>query len=359
MRSSWSRRPRGTTAAQVRVFSPVYPGQNVGRQGADIHAGQALLDAGDHLTSSRVGAIAALGFDQVEVFARPRVAILSTGNEIVSPGRPLEPGQIYDINRFTLGAIVAEHGAVPVPLPTSADTLEDLNRALDAALAEDLVIFSGGSSVGERDLILDAIAARGEIVFHGIAVKPGKPTLFGIIEGKPVVGMPGYPTSCLSNGYMLVVPLLRRLARLPDVVLRVGEGPARASASFRRPAATSSTRCGSWTARRCPRSRRRATSRACRRPTATSKSRRRRTSWKRDRWSRSYCSDRERPVKQVKMYSSSFVPVDHVEDAEPVAAEAAIATVDHSDILGSSRIIVIRRERSRTRNAGVARKPAA
>ena len=205
---------------QVRVFSPVYPGQNVGRQGADIRAGQPLLDAGDYLTSSRVGAIAALGLDQVEVFARPRVAILSTGNEIVSPGRPLEPGQIYDINRFTLGAIIAEHGAVPVPLPTSADTLEDLNRALDTALAEDLVIFSGGSSVGERDLILDAIAARGEIVFHGIAVKPGKPTLFGIIEGKPVVGMPGYPTSCLSNGYMLLIPLLRRLARLPGVLQR-------------------------------------------------------------------------------------------------------------------------------------------
>jgi molybdopterin molybdotransferase len=204
----------------VRVFSPVYPGQNVGRQGADIHAGQALLDAGDFLTSSRIGAIAALGFDRVEVFARPRVAILSTGNEIVSPGRSLEPGQIYDINRFTLGAIIAEHGAVPVALPTSADTLEDLNRALDASLAEDLVIFSGGSSVGERDLILDVIAARGEILFHGIAVKPGKPTLFGIIDGKPVIGMPGYPTSCLSNGYMLVIPLLRRLARLPEAVLR-------------------------------------------------------------------------------------------------------------------------------------------
>ncbi len=207
-------------AGEVRVFSPVYPGQNVGRQGADIRAGQALLEAGDYLTSSRVGAIAALGFDQVDVFARPRVAILSTGNEIVSPGQPLAPGQIYDINRFTLSAIIAEHGAVPVPLPTAADTLEDLNRALDAALSEDLLIFSGGSSVGERDLILDAIAARGEILFHGIAVKPGKPTLFGVVDGKPVVGMPGYPTSCLSNGYLLVIPLLRRLARLPEMVRR-------------------------------------------------------------------------------------------------------------------------------------------
>jgi molybdenum cofactor synthesis domain-containing protein len=211
---------------RVRVFSPVYPGQNVGRQGADIRAGQPLLAAGDHLTASRVGAIAALGFDRVDVFERPRVAILSTGNEIVEPGRPLAPGQIYDINRFTLGAIVAEHGGVPVPHPTPADTIDDLNRALDGACGADLVIFSGGSSVGERDLILDAVAARGEIVFHGIAVKPGKPTLFGTIDGTPVLGMPGYPTSCLSNGYMLVVPLLRRLARLPEAVRRIVSLPA-------------------------------------------------------------------------------------------------------------------------------------
>jgi molybdopterin molybdotransferase len=207
-------------AGIVRVFSPVYPGQNVGRQGADIQAGQALLSPGDYLTSSRVGAIAALGIDRVDVFARPRIAILSTGNEIVSPGRALAPGQIYDINRFTLSAIISENGAEPVPYPTSADTLDDLDQALDTALAEDLVIFSGGSSVGERDLILDAIAARGEIVFHGIAVKPGKPTLFGLIGGTPTLGMPGYPTSCLSNGYMLLVPMLRRMARLPEAVPR-------------------------------------------------------------------------------------------------------------------------------------------
>jgi len=211
---------------RVRVFGPVYPGQNVGRQGADIRAGQPLLSAGDHLTASRIGAIAALGIDRVDVFARPRVAILSTGNEIVAPGQPLAPGHIYDINRFTLGAMVLEHGGVPVPHPTPADTIEDLNRALDGTLGEDLVIFSGGSSVGERDLILDAVAARGEIVFHGIAVKPGKPTLFGIIDGTPVLGMPGYPTSCLSNGYMLVIPLLRRLARLPEPVRRVVSLPA-------------------------------------------------------------------------------------------------------------------------------------
>ena len=206
--------------SDIRVFSPVYPGQNVGRQGADIRAGQALLAPGLHLTSARVGAIAALGIDRVAVFEKPRVALLSTGNEIVEPGQPLGPGQIYDINRFTLSAVIEENCGIPLPYPTAPDTLEDLSSALDSCLVNDLVIFSGGSSVGERDLILDAISLRGDVLFHGIAVKPGKPTLFGIIEGTPVLGMPGYPTSCLSNGYMLLVPLLRRLARLPGTVQR-------------------------------------------------------------------------------------------------------------------------------------------
>ena len=151
----------------------------------------------------------------VEVYARPRIAILSTGNEIVEPGQPLGPGQIYDINRFTLTAITEAHGGIAVALPTAADTLDALSAAIDAALAEDVLVFSGGSSVGERDLILDVLLKRGEVLFHGVAVKPGKPTVFGQVGGKPVIGMPGYPTSCLSNGYMLLVPMLRRMARLP------------------------------------------------------------------------------------------------------------------------------------------------
>lgn len=200
---------------EVRIFTPVYPRQNVGRQGADIRAGQALLAHGDRLNASRIGALAAIGARHVDVFARPRVAILSTGNEIIEPGRPLRPGQIYDVNRFTLSAVIAEHGGVAVPYPTAPDTLDELGRALDACLADDVLVFSGGSSVGERDLILDVLLQRGEVLFHGIAVKPGKPTVFGVIDGKPVFGMPGYPTSCLSNAYMLLVPLLRGIARLP------------------------------------------------------------------------------------------------------------------------------------------------
>ena len=207
---------RAEAGDEVRVFTPVYPRQNVGRRGADIAAGQTIVRTGDVLNPSRVGAIAATGVQQVAVYARPRIAILSTGNEIAEPGRPLEPGQIYDINRFTLAAVIRRHGGVPVPCPTAPDTIDGLEAAVDACLAADMLVFSGGSSVGERDLILDVLERKGEVVFHGIAVKPGKPTAFGRIGGKPVLGMPGYPTSCLSNAYLLLVPILRRLARLPE-----------------------------------------------------------------------------------------------------------------------------------------------
>lgn len=212
----------------VRVLTPVYPRQNVGRQGADIVVGQAVIAQGDVLNPSRIGALAALGVAEVDVFARPEVAILSTGNEIVDPGTELKPGQIYDINKFTLTTIVAEHGGVPMPFATAQDTIEALEAAIDAVSGCDVLVFSGGSSVGERDLILDVIGRKGEIVFHGIAVKPGKPTVFGTINGKPMFGMPGYPTSCLSNAYMLLVPALRAIARLKPrhlaaVALPVGQ----------------------------------------------------------------------------------------------------------------------------------------
>jgi molybdopterin molybdotransferase len=198
----------------VRILTPVYPRQNVGRQGADIVVGQTVIRRGDVLNPSRIGALAALGVGDVEVFAKPSIAILSTGNEIVDPGQELQPGQIYDINKFTLSTIIQEHGGIPTPFSTAQDTIEALERAIDACAACDMLVFSGGSSVGERDLILDVIARKGEIVFHGIAVKPGKPTVFGTINGRPMFGMPGYPTSCLSNAYMLLVPALRSMARL-------------------------------------------------------------------------------------------------------------------------------------------------
>jgi molybdenum cofactor synthesis domain-containing protein len=170
----------------VLVFESVPTGQHVGRRGADIAAGATVVRRGDHLNPGRVGALAAIGCDALDVFMQPlqpRVAILSTGNEVVEPGRPLRPGQIFDVNRFTLAAIVSAHGGVADTRPPAADTVEGLIQALDGCAQADTIVFSGGSSVGERDLIADLVAARGEMIFHGIAIKPGKPTAFARVAG--------------------------------------------------------------------------------------------------------------------------------------------------------------------------------
>jgi molybdopterin molybdotransferase len=209
----------------VEIRAAATPGQNIGRRGADITPGDVVLRHGDLLNPSRLGAVAAVGINAVEVFAQPRVAILSTGNEVVEPGQHLLGGQIYDVNRFTLGAVVAAHGCIAEPHAPVRDTIEALEDALEACAGADMMIFSGGSSVGERDLIVDLIARRGEVIFHGIAVKPGKPTLFATVDRIPFFGMPGNPTSCLSNAYILLVPFLRATARLPIYAPRTVRAP--------------------------------------------------------------------------------------------------------------------------------------
>jgi molybdopterin molybdotransferase len=208
-----------TSRDQVQIFAAAASGQNVRARGGDIAAGTLVIHNGDELNPSRVGALAAVGRTHVDVYAKPRVAVLSTGDEVVEPGNPLGPGQIFDVNRFTLAAIVAANGGAAEPHHAADDSVHRLRQALDECLDADLVVFSGGSSVGERDLILDVLSASGgTLVFHGIAVKPGKPTAFARIRGKPFFGMPGNPTSCLSNAYILLVPFLRAMARLPPLV---------------------------------------------------------------------------------------------------------------------------------------------
>jgi molybdopterin molybdotransferase len=204
-----------TSADSVAVLQAAATGQNIGRRAADINTGATVLSAGDVLTPGRVGSLAAIGAADIEVFERPRVAVVSTGNEVVPPGDPLGPGQIYDVNRFTLSTVIEAHGGIAEPHRIVHDSIDALLSALDECSSADLLVFSGGSSVGERDLMLDLVSARGEMIFHGISIKPGKPTAYARVNGKPLLGMPGNPTSCLSNAYILLAPFLRAMARLP------------------------------------------------------------------------------------------------------------------------------------------------
>lgn len=209
----------------VRVLTAVTPGQHIGRRGADLSPGDVVVRRGDLLNPSRIGALAAVGITEIDVFVRPRVALMSTGNEIIRPGDGLAEGQIYDVNLYTLSAVVSAHGGSAEPHDATPDVIDDLEVALDRCADADIIVWSGGSSVGEKDLILDLVRRRGQMIFHGIAVKPGKPTAFARMGDAAFFGMPGNPASCLSNAYILLVPFLRATARLPLDTPRVVRVP--------------------------------------------------------------------------------------------------------------------------------------
>lgn len=198
----------------IIITKPVYPGANVSPEDEDISTGDVVLKEGDVLNPSKVGVLAALGMESVKVYALPNIAIVPTGSELVPPGKKLDYGKIYDINTYTLHSLlkgfsnVHIHGIVE-------DAEENMEECIDSLLNMDAIIFSGGSSVGERDILADIVERKGKIFFHGIALKPGKPTLFGKIGKTLIFGMPGYPTSCLTNAYTLLLPAIKKMARLP------------------------------------------------------------------------------------------------------------------------------------------------
>jgi molybdenum cofactor synthesis domain-containing protein len=201
---------------EVKVFKSITPGTNIGKMGGDIKAGVVILKAGIVLDAGKVGVIASQGLSKIKVYEKPRIAVIPTGEEVVQSGKKLQPGQLYDINSHTISALVSASGGIPVRIDIAGDKAEELRAAVKEALKSDIVVLSGGSSVGERDLLVDVIDMWGEILFHGVQVKPGKPTIFAMIEGKPLMGMPGYPTSCLINSYLFLVPAIRKLAHLPS-----------------------------------------------------------------------------------------------------------------------------------------------
>jgi molybdenum cofactor synthesis domain-containing protein len=205
----------------VLVRVAVERGKHVVPQGEDMCAGDEVLSSGMVLTPARVGVLAALGLAQAQVYRRPRVMVLPTGTELVPPGRPLQAGQVYDSNAPALAPLVRQAGGVSERTPALGDELGVLEKALSAAaVSSDIVVVTGGSSVGERDLLAPAMKRLGSIEFHGVAVKPGKPVLCGRLDGALVLGLPGNPTSCLLTAWLFLRPALRQMARRPPDLRR-------------------------------------------------------------------------------------------------------------------------------------------
>jgi molybdenum cofactor synthesis domain-containing protein len=205
----------------VLVHVAVERGKHVVPQGEDMCAGDEVLSSGMVLTPARVGVLAALGLAQAQVYRHPRVMILPTGTELVPPGRLLQAGQVYDSNAPALAPLVRQAGGVSERTPALGDELGVLEKALSAAAVNsDIVVVTGGSSVGERDLLAPAMKRLGSIEFHGVAVKPGKPVLCGRLDGALVLGLPGNPTSCLLTAWLFLRPALRQMARRPPDLRR-------------------------------------------------------------------------------------------------------------------------------------------
>ncbi|WP_049898829.1 molybdopterin biosynthesis protein [Halococcus agarilyticus] len=204
---------------RVAVRTSVTPGENVMPAGADIAAGERALGPGTRLTAREIGLLAALGVEEVPVRAKPRVGIVSTGDELVRVGEDLdsEAGQIYDVNSNATAAAVREAGGEPVVYPHAGDDYDELERVLREAAAEcDLVCSSGSTSASAVDVIYEVIEEQGDLLLHGVAIKPGKPMLVGQLEGSAYVGLPGYPVSALSIFRTFVASAIREAAGVPE-----------------------------------------------------------------------------------------------------------------------------------------------
>lgn len=201
----------------VMVRQQTHPGDNIVHRGDDLRAGDVVLRAGRRLRPPDIAALASMGVAMVAARPRPRVAIIAGGDELVDPGTPLAPGQIYDSNSYALAAQVASWGAQPTILPRTPDRPEAVRAALSQATGgAEIVLLSGGSSVGVKDLTAEAIDALGRpgVLVHGVAMRPGRPTIIGLLDSVLVIGIPGNPVSAMVACEVFARPAIEALLGL-------------------------------------------------------------------------------------------------------------------------------------------------
>ncbi|MBL8102817.1 MAG: molybdopterin molybdenumtransferase MoeA, partial [Anaerolineales bacterium] len=199
---------------EIEIFKSVADGENLIRIGEDVAQNQLVIPRGTQIRPAEIGGLMALGILKVNVAKEPRVGLISTGDEVIDPVQTPRPGQVRDINSYTLGALVEKSGGVAVRYGIFGDSFQLLKEAAAKALFEcDVVIITAGSSASTRDMTAEVIRQLGEpgVLVHGINTRPGKPTILGVCNGKAVIGLPGNPVSALVNGYLFVVPVIEKL----------------------------------------------------------------------------------------------------------------------------------------------------
>jgi molybdopterin molybdotransferase len=205
-------------ANEIEIQRAVAEGENVIRIGEDVAENQVVIPRGVRLRPAEVGGLMALGVSKLRVASKVRVGLISSGDEVIPPSQPPQPGQVRDINSYTLAALVTQTGGEPVLYGIVSDSFRVLKAVAEKALVEcDLVIITAGSSASTRDMTADVIASLGApgVLVHGINTRPGKPTILGVCNGKAIIGLPGNPVSALVNGYLFVVPVIEKLLGIP------------------------------------------------------------------------------------------------------------------------------------------------
>ena len=196
---------------QIGIMKLVNKGKNVRFAGEDVSKGQITLPKGTVLRPAEIGVLASLGLKKVNVIRRPTVAILATGDELVELGKPLREGQIYNSNSYSAAAQVLRYGGIPRVLGIARDTEKDLEAKIREALTADMLLTTGGVSMGDYDLVKDVLAAQGKISFWKVRMKPGKPLAFGTIKGVPHLGLPGNPVSSMITFELFARPAMRKM----------------------------------------------------------------------------------------------------------------------------------------------------
>jgi molybdopterin molybdotransferase len=199
---------------EIEIFRAVAEGENVIRIGEDVAQGQKVQVQGSLIRPAEIGGLMALGIVKVNVVRKPRVGLISTGDEVIDPSQSPRPGQVRDVNSFTLAALVEKSGGIGKLHEIVSDNFEALKNAAATVLSEcDVLIITAGSSASTRDRTADVIRSLGTpgVLVHGINTRPGKPTILGVCNGKAVIGLPGNPVSALVNGYLFVVPVIEKL----------------------------------------------------------------------------------------------------------------------------------------------------
>lgn len=205
---------RSASIGEIEIFKSVADGENIIRIGEDVAQGQLVIPKGTVIRPAEIGGLMALGFTSIDVAKKPRVGLLSTGDEVIDPSQSPRPGQVRDINSYTLGALVEKAGGTAIRYGIFSDNFQVLKEAAAQALSEcDVLIITAGSSASTRDMTAEVIRTLGEpgVLVHGINTRPGKPTILGVCNGKAVIGLPGNPVSALVNGYLFVVPVIEKL----------------------------------------------------------------------------------------------------------------------------------------------------